>query len=167
MSFSDIFKVIAPTIATVLGGPLAGAAVSFLADKMGVSDATQDKIQELLSGTDPVKLKELEYDFKKFMADNVQKLDLAQISVNVEEAKSQNLFVAGWRPAVGWIGAAGLAYAAILEPLLRFVSQVGFAYTGLFPVIDTMLTLQVLLGILGLGAMRSFDKKTGNGHGLQ
>ena len=165
MSFSDIFKVIAPTIATVLGGPLAGAAVSFLADKMGVSDATQDKIQELLSGTDPVKLKELEYDFKKFMADNVQKLDLAQISVNVEEAKSQNLFVAGWRPAVGWIGAAGLAYAAILEPLLRFVSQVGFAYTGLFPVIDTMLTLQVLLGILGLGAMRSWDKKTGNGNG--
>lgn len=165
MSFSDIFKVIAPTIATVLGGPLAGAAVSFLADKMGVSDATQDKIQELLSGTDPVKLKELEYDFKKFMADNVQKLDLAQISVNVEEAKSQNLFVAGWRPAVGWIGAAGLAYAAILEPLLRFITSVGFGYTGVFPVIDTMLTLQVLLGILGLGAMRSWDKKTGNGNG--
>ena len=165
MSFSDIFKAIAPTIATVLGGPLAGAAVSFLADKMGVSDATQDKIQELLSGTDPVKLKELEYDFKKFMADNVQKLDLAQISVNVEEAKSQNLFVAGWRPAVGWIGAAGLAYAAILEPLLRFITSVGFGYTGVFPVIDTMLTLQVLLGILGLGAMRSWDKKNMNGNG--
>ena len=165
MSFSDIFKVIAPTIATVLGGPLAGAAVSFLADKMGVSEATQDKIQEILSGTDPVKLKELEYDFKKFMADNVQKLDLAQISVNVEEAKSQNLFVAGWRPAVGWIGAAGLAYAAILEPLLRFITSVGFGYTGVFPVIDTMLTLQVLLGILGLGAMRSWDKKNTNGNG--
>lgn len=86
--------------------------------------------------------------------------DLAkmQIAVNVEEAKSGSLFIAGWRPMVGWCGALGLAYVALIEPVARFVAQVGFGYTGAFPVIDTTVTLQVLLGILGLGGMRTFEK---------
>ena len=158
MAFSDIIKAVAPTIATALGGPLAGAAVSFLADKFGVSDATQDKIQQILSGTDPVRMRELELDFQKFMAENGIKLDLAQIEVNKEEAKSANWFIAGWRPATGWICAFGLGYVAVLEPLARFVAQVGFHYSGSFPAIDTTLTMQVLLGMLGLGAMRSTEK---------
>lgn len=85
----------------------------------------------------------------------------AQIAVNVEEAKSGSVFVAGWRPMCGWTGAIGLAYAAILEPLGRFVAQVGFGYTGTFPVIDTTITMQVLFGILGLGAFRSIEKTKG------
>lgn len=84
----------------------------------------------------------------------------AQIAVNMEEAKSTNWFVAGWRPAVGWVCAFGLAYVAILEPMLRFAA-VMFGYTGDFPVIDTDLTLQVLLGMLGLGAMRTAEKIKG------
>lgn len=88
-------------------------------------------------------------------------LALEQIKVNAEEAKSENWFVAGWRPAVGWIGAFGLGYAAILEPLIRFVSVVGFGYKGGFPVLDTSLTMQVLFGILGLGAYRAYEKVKG------
>jgi len=89
--------------------------------------------------------------------------DLAkgQIGINVEEAKSATFFVSGWRPACGWVGAAGLAYSAIVEPFARFISAVGFGYTGVFPVIDTTITMQILFGLLGLGAMRSFDKKQG------
>lgn len=85
----------------------------------------------------------------------------AQIAVNVEEAKSGSLFIAGWRPMVGWCGALGLAYVALVEPMARFVAQVGFGYTGAFPVIDTTVTLQVLLGILGLGGMRTIEKARG------
>lgn len=84
-----------------------------------------------------------------------------QIEVNKAEASNTALFVAGWRPFVGWIGGLGLAYASILEPLGRFIAQVGFHYTGTFPVIDTSITMQVLTGILGLGAMRSFEKYNG------
>lgn len=83
---------------------------------------------------------------------------LAQVAVNVEEAKSTNWFVSGWRPAVGWIGAFSLAYAAILEPLIRFTAMVVFKYTGPFPVIDSSITMQILFGILGLGAYRTFEK---------
>ena len=86
--------------------------------------------------------------------------DLAklQLQVNVEEAKSTNWFVAGWRPGIGWVCGAGLAYAALIEPFARFIAKVGFAYTGEFPVISTDLTLQILMGMLGLGAMRSVEK---------
>jgi len=87
----------------------------------------------------------------------------AQIAVNAEEAKSANWFTSGWRPACGWIGALGLGYAAILEPLIRFVAKVGFGYAGAFPVIDTSITMQILFGILGLGAYRTVEKVKKNG----
>ncbi len=86
---------------------------------------------------------------------------LAQVDVNKIEATSLSILVAGWRPAVGWICGFALAYAAILEPLFRFVSAVLFGYTGGFPVIDTNITMQVLFGMLGLGAMRTLDKSKG------
>ena len=83
---------------------------------------------------------------------------LGQIQINIKEAEHPSVFVAGWRPAVGWVGATALGYAAILEPVLRFGATVGLGYQGAYPVIDTDLTLQVLLGLLGLGAFRSFEK---------
>lgn len=83
-----------------------------------------------------------------------------QLSINAQEAGHKSVFVAGWRPFVGWVGGFSLAYAGILEPLMRFIATMN-GYTGLFPVIDTALTIQVLMGMLGLGAMRSFDKKSG------
>lgn len=93
--------------------------------------------------------------------------DLAklQIQVNIEEAKSVNWFVAAWRPFIGWTCGFGLAYAALIEPFARFVANVWFGYTGEFPVIDTNLTMQILMGMLGLGAMRSVEKiKGGEGN---
>jgi len=86
--------------------------------------------------------------------------DLAklQIQVNIEEAKSTNWFVAGARPFIMWTCGFALAYAALIEPLSRFVAKVWFGYAGDFPVIDTDLTMQILMGILGLGAYRSAEK---------
>ena len=90
-----------------------------------------------------------------------QQIQIGQIETNKIEATNPNLFVSGWRPFVGWVCAFALAYVAILEPVVRFIAQVGFGYTGTFPVIDTTLTMQVLLGMLGLGTLRSFDKFKG------
>ena len=159
--FTDILRSVAPTLATALGGPLAGAAVSFLASKLGVDPAIVEQTVAGMGPADLVKLKELDYEFQKSMAEIGIKLDMAQIGVNTEEAKSASVFVAGWRPFVGWVGAFGLAYVAIIEPIARFSALVGFHYQGAFPVIDTSITMQVLMGILGLGAMRSIDKKNG------
>ena len=93
--------------------------------------------------------------------------DLAklQVQVNLEEAKSANWFVAGWRPFIGWTCGCGLAYVSIIEPLARFAAQVWFHYTGSFPIIDTTITMQVLLGMLGLAAARTVEKvKNVEGH---
>ena len=86
---------------------------------------------------------------------------LGQLDINKEEAKSSSVFVAGARPFIMWICGISLGYAALVEPFARFISTVWFGYTGAYPEINTDLTLQVLMGMLGLGAFRSWDKKNG------
>lgn len=85
-------------------------------------------------------------------------LMLGQIEINKVEAQHPSVFVAGARPAVMWIGAFGLAYAAVIEPIARFAARVVFDYAGEFPALDTTITMQVLFGILGLGAYRTYEK---------
>jgi hypothetical protein len=82
----------------------------------------------------------------------------AQTAINLEEAKSEHIFVSGWRPFVGWTGGFALAYASIIEPFITWIARL-CGSTVVFPAIDTTVTMQVLFGILGLGAFRSFDKK--------
>ena len=161
MAFADILKSVAPTIATALGGPLAGAAVSFLASKLGVDPAVVEQTVAGMGPADLVKMKELDQQFQLDMAKIGISIDMAQIGVNTTEASSTDRFVSGWRPFVGWVGGVSLAYVAIVEPVARFTAQVGFQYAGPFPVIDTTLTMQVLLGILGLGGLRTMEKKAG------
>lgn len=86
------------------------------------------------------------------------KLLMGQMNINMEEAKHKSVFVAGWRPFVGWVGGFSLAYVSILEPLMRFIA-IMVGYAGEFPIIDTTLNMQVLMGMLGIAGMRSYDKK--------
>lgn len=88
-------------------------------------------------------------------------LVMGQLEINKAEAANGSVFVSGWRPAIGWVCGAALAYAAIIEPVARFVATVAFGYLGIFPVIDTDITLQILFGLLGLAGMRSFEKSKG------
>jgi len=83
-----------------------------------------------------------------------------QADVNKVEAASSSVFVAGWRPWSGWVCGCALAYSAILCPVMQFFARI-YGYTGTFPEIDNILMSQVLLGLLGLGQMRSNDKKNG------
>ena len=92
---------------------------------------------------------------------NSYQLQLSQLEINKVEASSVNWFVSSWRPFIGWICGVSLLYAALVEPIARFIATVLFTYTGLFPIINTELTLQILLGLLGLAGMRSFEKSKG------
>ena len=77
----------------------------------------------------------------------------AQIEVNKVEAAHKSIFIAGWRPACGWVCISALAYSTIISPIL------GIWFT--VPVVDTSLLTTVLMGMLGLGAMRTFEKTKG------
>ena len=81
-----------------------------------------------------------------------------QLRINAVEAAHKSIFVAGWRPFIGWVGGVSLAYAGILEPLMRFIATVA-GYKGDFPLIETASTITILMGMLGIGGMRSYDKK--------
>jgi hypothetical protein len=78
---------------------------------------------------------------------------LAQLEVNKVEAAHKSLFVSGWRPAVGWSCCFALVYSTILAPIL------GIWFT--VPPVDSSLLTTVLMGMLGLGAMRSAEKVKG------
>ena len=92
-------------------------------------------------------------------------LMLGQLEVNKVEAAHASVFVAGWRPFIGWVGGFSLAYAGIIHPLLAWVFtllkalEVIPAAVVLPPYIESGLLGTIVTGMLGIGGMRSFDKK--------
>lgn len=136
-----------PILAPVLGGIV--NTVGQLVDDLVTTD------KERLDAE--IELRKLGIEEKRIEAD----LSKGQIEVNKEDAKHSSVFVAGARPFIMWVCGVAFAYASVLEPLLRFASKVWLGYAGEFPVIDTDLTLQILFGILGLGAYRTAEKFKG------
>ena len=88
---------------------------------------------------------------------HAQELAKVQLEVNKAEAASASLFVAGWRPAVGWVCVLGMASNFVLIPMVNFILALAES-TVTVPLIDTSTMMPVLLGMLGLGAMRSAEK---------
>jgi hypothetical protein len=88
---------------------------------------------------------------------HAQELAKAQIEVNKVEASSSSLFVSGWRPAVGWVCVLGMAGNFIIIPLANFVLALSDSNITI-PLVDTATMMPVLMGMLGLGAMRSAEK---------
>ena len=94
------------------------------------------------------------------LTEHLAKIDLAQLEVNKAEAASRNIFVAGWRPFVGWTCGMALAYTYVVQPILVF----GLAHYGYWvdlPPLDMSTMMPVLLGMVGLGGLRSFEKFKG------
>ena len=82
---------------------------------------------------------------------------LAQIEVNKEQAKSPSIFVAGARPAIMWICALGLCWQFFLGPILGWASSIWWPGTPM-PVLEVEGLMTLTMSLLGLGAMRSYEK---------
>lgn len=93
---------------------------------------------------------------------------VAQLQTDAAEANNKSVFVAGWRPFVGWICGIAFAYAFVFQPFIVLIAVLLHSKFDptLLPKLDLTVMMPVLLGMLGLGAMRSFDKTQGtdNGH---
>ena len=121
----------------------------------GLGSLAKD-IRVAITGIDPVRQADLE---EKLLALEAAGND-AQMKVNEIEAASSNVFVSGWRPFIGWTCGAAFAYNFVLTPFI----QRGLVVTGTalrLPVLDIGTMMPVLLGMLGLGGLRSWDKKNG------
>jgi len=80
-----------------------------------------------------------------------------QMDINKVEAASSSLFVSGWRPAIGWICGAGFAVQFVIGPLAEWGSAL-YGHPVKFPVMDTGTMMPLLLGMLGLGGLRTAEK---------
>ena len=93
------------------------------------------------------------------MADrHAQELALAQVEVNKAEAASGSVWKGGWRPFVGWVCGTAFAYHFVIQPLAIFVVAAYGMEIPALPEFDMGQLMTVLMGMLGLGGLRSFEK---------
>ncbi len=104
--------------------------------------------------------KDLKQKLEHELKTELHRANMAQIEVNKEEAKHRTVFVAGWRPFTGWVCATALAYHFILEPIIVFVLAL-YNIQLTLPQFDMGSLLTVLMGMLGLGGLRTYEKKQG------
>ena len=122
-------------------GSLIGPATSLL-DKF-----IEDKDQKMA----------LAHEISTMAERHAQELAKGQLEVNKVEAASKSMFVAGWRPFIGWVCGIGFLSNFIIIPMANF----GLALAEMsivIPMIDTTQMMPVLMGMLGLGAMRTVEK---------
>lgn len=84
-----------------------------------------------------------------------------QIAVNLQEAKSDKLWVSGWRPFVGWVCGSALAWQFVIQPFLVFFIAWYEWQLPPLPALDTGSLMALLMGMLGLGGMRTYEKLNG------
>ena len=85
---------------------------------------------------------------------------LAQVEVNKVEAGHSSVFVAGWRPSIGWVCAAGLAWAFVVAPIASWALLV-LGIKAELPAIQFDHLLELVLAMLGIGGLRTFEKMRG------
>lgn len=90
----------------------------------------------------------------------LQASDQAQAETNKAEAAHQSLFVAGWRPFVGWVGGLAFAWMYLGQPIANW-AIVAFNLGVTVPMIPTENMMELLMGMLGLGGLRTFEKIKG------
>lgn len=125
-----------PTLLMVLG-PLFGQLLDKLLPDPEANARAKAEMTAALSGMDT-------------------QVTLAQLEVAKAEAGSPSLFVSGWRPAVGWVCVAGLAYAFLLAPMLGWFSAMVGAPAP--PELDDGSLMALLTGMLGMAGVRTFEK---------
>lgn len=136
--------------------------MSFLKDILGgLIDPVTDLIGEVVVDKD--KKREIELKLQEIVdrADARYHEELmGQIEVNKVEAQHASIFVAGWRPFIGWTSGVGIGYTFVLAPFIEFVAR-ALGYTQEMPLPDAGQLMTLVTAMLGVGAMRSYDKKQG------
>ncbi len=129
--------------------PLIGKVLDRILPDKEAAEAAKLRVLEL---TQQGELAELDADVK---------LAVGQMQVNAQEAQHSSIFVAGWRPFVGWVCGLALAYHFIAQPFANWIAFLAGTDLKGMPEMDMGELMTVLLGMLGLGGMRSYEKRNG------
>ena len=87
--------------------------------------------------------------------------NMMQAETNKEEAQHRSVWVAGWRPFIGWVCGVALAWHFVLSPVILFLAAWFNVVLPTLPVFDMGSLMTVLMGMLGLGGLRTFEKTKG------
>lgn len=120
---------------------------TLIAKLLGLNNGGQSSLGEFAKDLrEAIKGKEID-------PDKMMELVKVQSEINKMEAQHRSIFVAGWRPFIGWICGLALAYNFIIRDLIAWVSP-----DIMPPAIQMDQLITILLGMLGLGGLRTFEK---------
>ena len=125
----------------------------------GITDLLQAKLKTPL---DPNKMAEIEAEISTLIITKAGESDAGQVSQNLVDAQSGNGFRANWRPACAWLCVWGLAWSTIVKSTIEWVAVLA-GQAVILPAFDTNVLTTMLIGLLGLGAMRTVEKMKGVG----
>jgi hypothetical protein len=99
-------------------------------------------------------------DIEKALIDNASKINLAQAETNKIEASHRSIWVAGWRPFLGWVAGFGFAWVFVIAPVAQWVCALLGIHIVL-PVLHTDVMMELTIALLGLSGLRSWEKSKG------
>ena len=119
-------------------------------------------VDGLVKGLDELFTSDEEREAAKLrLISTLQQPHILQAMTNIEEAKHRSVFVAGWRPAIGWTAALGLAYQFLVFPFAGLINVYLDIPVAELPVLEGEQLMTLTLSLLGLGGLRSFEKMKG------
>lgn len=115
-----------------------------------------DKFWDLFKGKERRAL-----EFQQALAEQLHEANNKQIELNKIEASHKSIFVAGWRPFIGWVCGSALAYQFIIRDLICYIMRVIGSTAELPPQIDITQLITILTTMLGMYGLRTFEKVKG------
>ena len=109
---------------------------------------------------DPAAKQKAQLEMQARLMEMVREESNKQADINAAEASNPNLFVAGWRPMIGWVCAVSFAWFYLGAPIIAWFLAIAGVHVDL-PVFDKNNLMELTMGMLGMGALRSFDKWKG------
>lgn len=131
--------------------PILGDIIDAVGELAGKAIVDKDKKNEILYKLEVLKDGSDERFHQELMG---------QVEINKIEAASGSLFVAGWRPFIGWVGGAGLAWSFIVGPAVEYGARF-WGFTGTLPEFNFEQLIAIVLAMLGVGGMRTIEKIKG------
>jgi hypothetical protein len=129
-------------------------------DLLPVIGSAAQKLLDLIP--DPGARAKAAEEYQRAVLDIAAKAEADQREINRTEAGSSSLFVAGWRPGIGWVCALALAFQYLVRPLAAWAAGVWWPGMPPLPGLDDSLW-QLMFGMLGLGGLRTLEKTKGVG----
>ncbi len=111
-------------------------------------------LRTAITGIDPQK----EAELKAFIVQAESLANQAQTEINKIEAGHKSIFIAGWRPFIGWVCGIALAFNFLLNPMIIWITQIFKIQIQSPPILDMSQLFPLIMALLGLGAMRSYEK---------